>query len=95
MKEAKVEDYFVDRIKALGGLQRKAGWIGRRDAPDRVAMGIPNHPLGPTIWVELKRPGETPRTSQLREHERMRAAGQIVLVIDSIELVDHHFPLPK
>lgn len=39
-------------------------------------------------WVELKRPGEKPTSLQLREHERMRAMGQTVVVIDSIEGVD-------
>lgn len=41
-----------------------------------------------TIFVELKAPGEKPTTLQLREHERMRAMGQTVVVIDSIEGVD-------
>jgi hypothetical protein len=44
---------------------------------------------GKTIWVELKRPG-TKRANphQIREHERMRRAGQTVVVIDSFEGVD-------
>ena len=40
------------------------------------------------IWVELKAPGQRPRPSQVREHERMRAMGQRVVVIDSIEGVE-------
>jgi len=39
-------------------------------------------------WVELKAPGQGPRPSQVREHERMRAMGQRVVVIDSIEGVE-------
>lgn len=93
MRESVVETYFVERVETLGGEARKVSWPGRAGAPDRVAMGIPAHPFGPTIWVELKKPGETPKPHQAREHERMRAAGQVVLVIDSIALVDHYFPI--
>lgn len=53
-------------------------------------------PLGPrTIWIELKRPGklatfpaDAHERKQHREHERMRAMGQRVVVIDSFEGVD-------
>jgi hypothetical protein len=41
-----------------------------------------------TIWVELKAPGVEPEPYQLREHARMRALGQRVEVIDSIEAVE-------
>lgn len=41
-----------------------------------------------TLWVELKAPGEKARPSQLREHARMRAMGQRVVVIDSLEGVE-------
>lgn len=41
-----------------------------------------------SVWVELKATGVKPETHQLREHERMRAMGQRVVVIDSIEGVE-------
>jgi hypothetical protein len=41
-----------------------------------------------TVWVELKRPGEVAEPHQAREHERMRAMGQRVEVLDSIEAVN-------
>ena len=41
-----------------------------------------------TVFVELKAPGIKPEAHQLREHERMRAMGQRVEVIDSIEGVE-------
>ena len=40
------------------------------------------------IWVELKAPGEKPRSTQIREHNRMRRLGEFVEVIDSFEGVD-------
>jgi len=41
-----------------------------------------------TIWVELKAPGKVAEPHQMREHTRMRAMGQRVVVIDSIEGVE-------
>ena len=104
MKERDIEKHLVKRVKALGGEVRKVQWIGRRGAPDRLVMvpqrGVifgphdegspyrgPKHEAA-TIWVELKAPGVEPETHQLREHARMQAMGQRVVVIDSIEGVD-------
>jgi hypothetical protein len=41
-----------------------------------------------TSWPELKAPGEKAKPHQQREHDRMRAMGQRVVVIDSIEGVE-------
>ncbi len=94
MRESTVERYLTRRVREIGGEVRKVSWVGRRGAPDRLVM-LPRHCLrtGPfsscyTIWVELKAPGEKPRVSQEREHKRMRAMSQTVVVIDSIEGVD-------
>jgi len=92
MRERDIEAHLVKRVKELGGEVRKVQWIGRNGAPDRLVM-LPNTPpwrdqRDATIWVELKAPGEKARPSQLREHERMRAMGQRVVVIDSLEGVD-------
>jgi hypothetical protein len=92
MRERDIEDYLVKRVKAMGGEVRKVQWIGRIGAPDRLVMlprkvwadGDTTH----TVWVELKAPGAKPRPSQVREHERMRAMGQCVEVIDSLEGVE-------
>lgn len=100
MRESVIEKHLVDAVKALGGEVRKVKWIGRRGAPDRLVM-IPassrpwmtldarrNH----TIWVELKAtggkakfPSNAHERAQHREHERMRAMGQRVEIIDSTE----------
>lgn len=96
-RESSIEAYLVRRVKALGGEVRKVSWIGRRGAPDRLVMlpvfvlrgGRYAHNREPqTIWIELKAPGKKPEPHQLREHERMRAMGQRVEVIDSFEGVD-------
>lgn len=94
MRESDIEKHLVKRVKALGGEVRKVQWVGRRGAPDRLVM-LPAErtETGATflrhgIWVELKAPGVKPEAHQLREHERMRAMGQRVVVIDSIEGVE-------
>lgn len=98
MRERDIEAHLVKRVKGLGGEVRKVQWIGRRGAPDRLVMlpsrlsaapVLPHGPLpGRTIWVELKAPGKKAEPHQLREHARMRAMGQRVEVIDSIEGVE-------
>ena len=86
MHERDVESHLVKRVKELGGEVRKVEWIGRNGAPDRFVM----LPTG-CCWVELKAPGQKPKPHQQREHERMRAKGQIVLVLDSVEAVEEWF----
>lgn len=93
MRESEIEEYLVERVKALGGEVRKVRWVGRRGAPDRIVMLPARLPEGsgwtdPTIWVELKAPGEKTKPHQLREHERMRRMGQRVEVVDSLKGVD-------
>lgn len=94
MRERDIERYLVKRVKELGGEVRKVQWIGRRGAPDRLVMlptrinTIGLRVLAETIWVELKAPGKKPELHQIREHFRMRALGQNVCVVDSIERVD-------
>ena len=56
---------------------------GLSGVPDRIVMAS-----GEVVFVEVKRPGERPRPLQLAVHERMRRAGQIVLIVDSLESVD-------
>lgn len=91
MIEAAVENYLIRRVKELGGEVRKVAWPGRRHAPDRLAL-FP----GFAVFFELKRPGEKPRKGQLREHERLRAAGFQVVVAASNQALDpwlDHFAL--
>ena len=86
VRESDIEAYLVSRVLGFGGEVRKVRWIGRNGAPDRLVM-LP----GKTLWVELKAPGEGPDPHQRREHDRMRAMGQRVEVIDSFRGVDAIF----
>lgn len=84
IRESVIEEYLVKRVKSLNGEIRKVGWIGRRGAPDRIVM----LPGGTLIWFELKRPGGKPEPHQEREHARLRAMGQWVVVADSTQTID-------
>jgi hypothetical protein len=93
VRESQIEAHLVKRVKELGGEVRKVQWVGRRGAPDRLVMLPPRFVRGfwgspDTIWVELKATGVKPEAHQLREHKRMTAMGQRVVVIDSIEGVE-------
>lgn len=84
MRESKIEKYLCRRVKELGGECRKVSWIGRRGAPDRFCM----FPDRPAVWVELKAEGKKAKPHQAREHARMWAMGQAVVVLDSIDAID-------
>lgn len=87
MRERQIEAHLVQRVRELGGEVRKLSWIGRHGAPGRLVM-LP----GQTLFVELKAPGQKAKSHQLRDHARMRAMGQQVLVIDSVQAVDALLP---
>ncbi|EBD6078502.1 VRR-NUC domain-containing protein [Salmonella enterica] len=53
-----------------------------RHVPDRIVL----LPGGRIVFVECKAPGKPPRADQLREHERLRALGFTVVVLDSKNL---------
>ena len=83
LKERDIEKYFVAEVEKAGGEVRKMCWINRKDAPDRFVA------LNGAHVIELKAPGEEPRPSQKREHERLRAQGVKVWVLDTFDKVDN------
>jgi len=84
MLEKTVETYLVDRVRAAGGDAYKFSSPARVSVPDRIVI----FPPARIYFVELKRPGGVVTKGQLREHERLRALGCDVRVIDSREAVD-------
>lgn len=100
--EGKIEDYFVARCENSGALVRKLAYVGRRGAPDRMVVWPQEEPplfggprRSPVDFVELKAPGKKPDPHQEREHERLRALGCNVHVIDSKEAVDRYIAMRK
>ena len=83
MLECDIESALVKRVKELNGLCEKFTSPGRRSVPDRIVT-LPGNVV---IFVELKAPGKRPTPLQLRDHQRRRALGCDVRVIDSLEQV--------
>ena len=86
--ERKIEAHLVKLARKHGWFCRKVRWIGRNGCPDRLLI---DPFLNRTWWVEVKAPGRKPTKQQLVEHERMRAFGETVCVIDSIAKVERLF----
>ncbi|MGE4775179.1 VRR-NUC domain-containing protein [Yersinia enterocolitica] len=79
IREDSIEDNLVKEVKKAGGIAYKFISPGRRSVPDRLVL----LPGGKVIFVECKAPGEKPTAAQLREHEKLRALGFTVRVLDS------------
>lgn len=101
MLERQVEAALIKRVKELGGEVRKVQWIGRASAPDRLVM-LPREAYiddaHSCIWVEVKNPNtiktfpaDARERAQAREHKRMRAMGQRVEVIGTLEQIERLF----
>ncbi|MDA5524907.1 VRR-NUC domain-containing protein [Yersinia kristensenii] len=82
IREDSIEDHLVKEVKKAGGMAYKFVSPGRRSVPDRLVL----LPDGKVIFVECKAPGEKPTAAQIREHEKIRALGFIVRVLNSKDL---------
>ena len=79
--ERDVEKALVARVKSLGGVAEKFTSPAKRSVPDRLVT----LPGGVMIFVELKAPGKKPTPKQSADHQRRRAMGCDVRVIDTLE----------
>lgn len=78
MKERELEKQLIDEVKKRGGLCEK--WIsGTVGWPDRIVMLAD----GVIAFVEVKSPGEKPRSTQLYRHKQLRKLGMAVYVLNS------------
>lgn len=89
-RESQVERAHRDLVEAEGGRLLKFVSPGLNGAPDRILLRpvLPGHQAIVAQYlrfVEFKAPGKKPRPSQVREHERLRAMGFVVDVIDRKE----------
>lgn len=84
MLEKEIEAHLVRKVKEAGGIAYKFTSPQRRSVPDRLVL----LPGGDALFVECKRPGAKPTPAQLREHERLRALGFAVVVVDMKETVE-------
>lgn len=82
--EKVVERKLVEAVKANGGMCIKLLCDQLTGLPDRMCL-FPNHKI---VFVELKTTGRKPKRIQLFMHDKLRALGFRVEVIDSIEGVE-------
>ncbi len=90
-REGEVEAYLRKETRRHGGEYRK--WVspGRRGVPDDILI-LPC--CDPHVqFVEAKAPGGVPKPHQVREHKRLRKAGAVVHVLDTVEAIDTFFAL--
>ena len=90
MLEKDIEKKGGEHAKKKGVLHLKFTSPGRAAVPDRLLLSEIPEFLRPVIakhirFVEYKREGQKPTEAQTREHERLRALGFRVDVIDSVD----------
>lgn len=81
MLERDIENALVRRVKSLGGTCEKFTSPARRSVPDRL-ITFPDNVI---IFVEVKNEGKRPTENQQKDHDRRRALGCDVRVINSME----------
>lgn len=79
--EKLVERKLVESVKANGGMCIKLLCDLLIGLPDRMCL-FPGHKV---VFVELKTTGKKPRPVQLYMHNKLRALGFRVEVIDTVE----------
>ena len=84
MLERDIEKALVKKVKSLGGMAEKFTSPAKRSVPDRLV----SLPGGRIIFVELKAPGKVPTENQKRDHEKRRALGCDVRIIDTLGEID-------
>lgn len=101
MKEHDIREALKARVEAYGGEIRAVSWLGRKNAPDVQALfpfgsiygdHVNDRPEKLHPYIEAKRPGKAATEAQAREHERMREAGCVVLVITDLQELDAWLP---
>lgn len=91
MRESRIEQHLVKRIRRIGGECFKFVSPGRVGVPDRLVV----LPGGEVIWVELKMLHGVVAGPQLRMHKRLRELMQDVQILRSTEAIDKYFPIEQ
>lgn len=79
--EKVVERKLGQAVQSVGGMSIKLACDYLQGLPDRLVL----LPGGRVCFVELKTTGKKPRPIQVLMHEKLRAVGFQVEVIDSVE----------
>jgi hypothetical protein len=78
MREKVIEKKLVQAVKAAGGIAPKFVSPGLDGMPDRIVLLAGGY----MAFVEVKAPGEKPRSLQLARHRLLRGLGFKVYVLD-------------
>jgi hypothetical protein len=79
MQEKVIEQKLTKAVRQNGGVCWKFTSPGTAGVPDRILL----MPEGQIAFVEVKAPGETPRSLQLSRHKLLRRLGFRVYVLDN------------
>lgn len=82
MKESPIEKAAAEWAKQNGWVSYKFASPNKRSVPDRVFIKNGVH-----VFIEFKKPGEKPSTSQLREQGIMKRHGAVVFNADNFSQV--------
>lgn len=83
VRETDVENYLLTQCRSRGFLCLKFISPSINGVPDRILVSPAQ-----TLFVEVKRPGGTPRRLQAEIIDRLRRAGGVVHVVDTFSAVD-------
>lgn len=78
IREAKIEKKCCEYAQGRGWWVSKYTAPGKKAVPDRLFIRN-----GVVLFVEFKRPGETPTVQQSNRHSQMRKAGANVIWVDN------------
>lgn len=81
MRERKIEKDAKKFAVKNGWYVRKFKTVNRRGVPDDIFIRA-----GVVMFIEFKKPGEPATEQQHLEHERIRAQGIQVHVVDSLQV---------
>lgn len=87
-RESVIEHHLVRRCQELGLLCLKTVAAGRVGIPDRLVQGYDSRGDAVALFIELKRPGGTPRPIQRHRIQQMRDHGAHAVVADTTDQVD-------
>lgn len=80
--ESEIERPAHQYAWSRGWFAEKIMRAGRRGFPDHIFIRN-----GRVVFIEFKRPGETPTPQQLKRHYEMRMRGAEVYVVDNLDEV--------
>lgn len=83
MRESSIEKRLVTEVERVGGWCLKLPAIHNAGLPDRLCL----FPGGEVVFVELKAFGKKPRKIQILMHQKLKALGFRVEVVDTPEQI--------